>query len=107
MVARGIPLSFIPRLLANQTLYDWIGVFHSLSGNTSKKETLLQPRVLFGSRQAVLRPAKGWSQGKFSRPAGSQLGRVKRRWRNITLLNICKLAEALGAKPSLLMQPRE
>jgi len=42
MDTRRIPLSFIPPLLPDQTLYSWVTVFHEMSGNASKEETLLQ-----------------------------------------------------------------
>lgn len=49
MSIRRIPLSFIPPLLPDQTLYSWVAIFHEMSGNTSEKETLIQ---LFGSEKA-------------------------------------------------------
>lgn len=49
MAARRPPLSFIPPFLPDQTLYSWVTMFHELSGNASKKETLIQ---LFGSDKA-------------------------------------------------------
>lgn len=49
MATRRIPLSFIPPLLPDQTLYSWVTVFHEMSGNASKEETLLQ---IFGSEKA-------------------------------------------------------
>lgn len=49
MISRLIPLSFIPPLLQDQTLYSWVTVFHEMSGNASKEETLLQ---IFGSEKA-------------------------------------------------------
>lgn len=56
------------------------------------------PRVLFGRRLAELRKAKGWSQEKLALESGlarSYLGGVERGQRNIALLNICRLANAL------------
>ena len=56
------------------------------------------PRVLFGRRLAQVRKQKGWSQEKLALESGiarSYLGGVERGQRNIALINICKLAEAL------------
>lgn len=67
------------------------------------------PKVLFGRRVAELRRAKGWSQEKLALESGlarSYLGGVERGQRNIALVNICKLAEALEAAPSDLMEFR-
>jgi len=61
----------------------------------------------FGQRLAELRKEKGWSQEKLSlesEMARSYLGGVERGKRNISLINICKLAETLGVKPADLMQ---
>jgi transcriptional regulator with XRE-family HTH domain len=60
----------------------------------------------FGKRLAELRKARGWSQEKLSLEAEiarSYLGGVERGKRNISLINICKLAQTLGLKPSELM----
>lgn len=48
-IIRRTPLSFIPPLLPDQTLYSWVTVFHEMSGNVSEEETLLQ---IFGSDKA-------------------------------------------------------
>lgn len=61
----------------------------------------------FGKRLAELRKAKGWSQEKLALESGlarSYLGGVERGQRNISLVNICRLAETLGVKPSSLME---
>jgi transcriptional regulator with XRE-family HTH domain len=63
-------------------------------------------RKLFGERLAKLRKAKGWSQEVLALESGiarSYLGGVERGQRNISLDNICRLAEALEVKPSELM----
>ena len=57
------------------------------------------PKILFGRRLVQLRQEKGWSQETLSLESGiarSYLGGVERGQRNIALMNICKLAEALG-----------
>lgn len=64
------------------------------------------PRVLFGRRLAALRADKGWSQERLSLESGvarSYLGGVERGHRNIALINICRLAEALGVPPAKLL----
>lgn len=65
------------------------------------------PKVLFGRRLAELRRAKGWSQEKLALESGlarSYLGGVERGQRNVALMNICKLAEALELEPHVLMK---
>jgi transcriptional regulator with XRE-family HTH domain len=61
------------------------------------------PRALFGKRLVALRKLRGWSQEALSLESGvarSYLGGVERGQRNIALVNICRLAEALGVDPS-------
>ena len=55
---------------------------------------------------ATCRKAKGWSQERLALESGiarSYLGGVERGKRNIALLNICRLAQALEIPPSKLM----
>lgn len=57
--------------------------------------------ILFGKRIAQLRIDKGLSQDKLAWEGGlarSFIGEVERGLRNPTLINICKLAEALDVK---------
>ena len=64
------------------------------------------PRIRFGRHLAACRKAKGWSQEKLALESGiarSYLGGVERGQRNIALLNICRLADALEITPSKLM----
>lgn len=66
----------------------------------------MDARKQFGKRLAALRKAKGWSQEALALESGiarSYLGGVERGQRNIALVNICRLAEALNRKPSELM----
>lgn len=61
------------------------------------------PRKLFGRKLASLRKERGWSQERLALESGvarSYLGGVERGQRNIALLNIYKLASALGRAPS-------
>lgn len=71
----------------------------------AKKE---DPRLVFGRHLAALRKQAGYSQEGLALESGlarSYLGGVERGQRNIALLNICRLAEALDVKPSLLLDP--
>ena len=64
------------------------------------------PRKLLGQRLATLRKERSWSQERLALESGiarSYLGGVERGKRNVALLNICKLAQTLGVKPSELM----
>lgn len=66
------------------------------------------PRTLFGQRLAELRKAKGFSQEGLALESGlarSYLGGVERGTRNISLLNIHRLARALGVSAAELMTP--
>lgn len=67
----------------------------------------MDARKLFGRRLAQLRKAKGWSQETLSLESGvarSYLGGVERGQRNIALVNICRLADALELKPAELFE---
>ena len=66
------------------------------------------PRVQFGLRLAEIRKSKGLSQERLALESGlarSYLGGVERGQRNIALLNIHRLADALGVRPSSLLEP--
>lgn len=70
---------------------------------TNKKD----PRLLFGSNIARLRKEIGLSQEQLALESGiarSYLGGVERGQRNIAIINICKLAEALKLDPSELLK---
>jgi len=63
-------------------------------------------RILFGRRLRLLRNKKSWSQEKLALECEldrTYIGGVERGERNIALLNICKLAEALGLPPKSLL----
>lgn len=75
----------------------------SRTAKSSKKD----PLVLFGHRVVYLRKQLGWSQEKLALESGlarSYLGGVERGQRNIALVNICRLAEALSVEPAELLQ---
>lgn len=66
----------------------------------------LDTRVLFGKKLVLLRKGRGWSQEQLALESGlarSYLGGVERGQRNIALLNICRLAEALDVPYSELL----
>jgi transcriptional regulator with XRE-family HTH domain len=71
--------------------------------------TMLDPdaiKVLFGQHLAEIRRDKKMSQEGLALESGlarSYLGGVERGKRNIALVNICKLAEALKVSPAELM----
>lgn len=63
--------------------------------------------MLFGKRLVELRKGKGWSQEALALESGiarSYLGGVERGQRNIALVNICRLAEALEVSPPTLLE---
>lgn len=71
--------------------------------NISKND----PRLLLGARLVKLRKERGWSQEQLALESGiarSYLGGVERGQRNIALVNICRLAEALKVEPSELLK---
>jgi len=66
----------------------------------------VDPRIQFGQRLAHLRKARNWSQEHLALESGlarSYLGGVERGQRNIALVNICRLAEAMELAPSELL----
>jgi transcriptional regulator with XRE-family HTH domain len=72
-----------------------------------KETKLVDPLALFGLRLAEIRKAKGLSQERLALESGlarSYLGGVERGQRNIALLNIYRLAEALGVSPAALLE---
>lgn len=66
------------------------------------------PLKSFGLRLAQIRKAKGIPQEKLALESGiarSYLSGVERGLRNIALINIYKLANALEVAPSVLFEP--
>ncbi|MDR1662000.1 MAG: helix-turn-helix transcriptional regulator [Azoarcus sp.] len=66
------------------------------------------PRSQFGLRLSEIRKNRGWSQERLAEKSGlarSYVGGVERGQRNIALLNICRLADALDLPPSALLAP--
>ena len=65
------------------------------------------PKPRFGQHLSQLRKKRGWSQETLALESGiarSYLGGVERGQRNISLVNICRLAETLGLPPSALLE---
>lgn len=64
-------------------------------------------KALFGNRLRQLRKARGWSQEEFAHQVGldrSYMGGVERGERNVSLENICLIADALNVSPSELFK---
>jgi len=64
------------------------------------------PKREFGRRLRHLRQARGWSQEEFAWEVGldrTYVSSVENGKRNISLVNICRIAEALGIKPAELL----
>ena len=65
------------------------------------------PLGAFGETVRELRKKKGWSQEDLALEVGldrTYIGGVERGERNISLRNICRLAQALGVSPSQLLE---
>lgn len=63
-------------------------------------------RTRFGKRLAELRKSVNYSQELLALDSGlarSYLSEVERGKRNLSLLNICQLADTLGVKPYVLL----
>jgi transcriptional regulator with XRE-family HTH domain len=68
------------------------------------------PQRIFGARLRELRRARGVSQEELAARAGldrTYVSSCERGHRNISLLNIWRLAVALGVEPPELLRPAE
>jgi transcriptional regulator with XRE-family HTH domain len=66
------------------------------------------PRIVFGRRVRELRLARGLSQEKLAEQADlhrNYVGGVERGERNVSLVNIVKLAHGLNVRPTKLIEP--
>ncbi|HBO44934.1 MAG TPA: XRE family transcriptional regulator [Planctomycetaceae bacterium] len=67
--------------------------------------TIRNVKTLFGGRVRQLRLERGWSQEEladFAHLDRSYIGGVERGERNVSITNICKIAQALGVSPTIL-----
>jgi transcriptional regulator with XRE-family HTH domain len=65
------------------------------------------PKKEFGERIRTLRKQAGWSQEELADACGlhrTYVGAVERGERNVSLINIVQLAQALRVKPSDIME---
>ena len=66
------------------------------------------PRIVFGKRVRKLRLARRLSQEKLAELADlhrNYVGGVERGERNVSLVNIVKLAHGLNVRPTKLLEP--
>ena len=59
-----------------------------------------------GAKVRELREAKGWSQEELGFESGlhrNYVGRIERGEQNVAVVNLAKLAKALGVRPSELL----
>jgi transcriptional regulator with XRE-family HTH domain len=73
---------------------------------SSLHESSPDPKTQFGKHLAALRKKRGFSQEQLALEVGmarSYIGGVERGTRNISLINICRLACSLSVTPSELM----
>lgn len=74
------------------------------------KRTVEDPRVLFGRAVRRLREDQGYSQESFAEAVGlhrTYIGSIERGERNVALMNIWAIAEALKVRPSELFTSAE
>jgi transcriptional regulator with XRE-family HTH domain len=65
-------------------------------------------KAAFGKRLKAIRDDRGYSQERLADLAGlhrTYIGGVERGERNVSLLNIWRIADALGVGPSALLAP--
>lgn len=73
----------------------------------SRRHHTSDPRIEVGRQIAALRRGAGLSQEALALESGlarSYLGGVERGQRNISLVNICRLAAALNVRPARLLE---
>lgn len=73
----------------------------------TRRPTVADPKIEFGKHLAELRRGRGWSQEQLALESGlarSYLGGVERGQRNVSLMNICRLASALSIRTAKLFE---
>ena len=86
-----------------------IGITWLVCGDQQLEVLVEDPRILFGRRVRRLRNRLGWSQEQLALESGldrTYVGGVERGERNIALLNIIRLANALRIPPARLLEFR-
>lgn len=64
------------------------------------------PKKLFGNKVRVVRKERGWSQEELADACEldrTYIGGIERGERNVSIMNIAKIAQALGVKASSLI----
>lgn len=64
------------------------------------------PKKLFGNKVRAVRKERGWSQEELADACEldrTYIGGIERGERNVSLMNIAKIAQALGVKASSLI----
>ncbi len=72
------------------------------------KDVPADPRIIFGRRVRQLRLERRFSQEKLAELADlhrNYVGGVERGERNVSLVNIVKLAHGLSVRPTKLIEP--
>jgi transcriptional regulator with XRE-family HTH domain len=78
-----------------------------MPGNMAPKASARDPRAEFGKRVRSLRHSLGWTLEELAEEAGmhwTYIGSVERGERNLSLINIVRLARALGVGPEDLVR---
>lgn len=78
-----------------------------MPGNMAPKASLRDPRAEFGKRVRRLRTELGWTLEDLAEHAEmhwTYIGSVERGERNLSLINIVRLARALGVGPEDLVR---
>jgi transcriptional regulator with XRE-family HTH domain len=74
----------------------------------SHNNVYMEEKILkkFAKKVAELRFQKGWSQEELGRRSGlhrTYIGSIERKERNVSLVNVEKIAKALGVNPKELI----
>jgi transcriptional regulator with XRE-family HTH domain len=78
-----------------------------MGSNMGSRASSRDPRAEFGRRVRRLRHGLGWTLEELAEEAGmhwTYIGSMERGERNVSLLNIVRIARALGVGPEELMR---